>query len=169
MKKNILTTIFLLFLIPTIPLTVKLLEQRQEIRKQASEPNIASPTLQPITLVPVDIWLQTIDVDRYGLMTKSPTFDEFDTIQLVFKNKKTEIKFTPVSASKFALRIFSYKNDEMFILLSTDGKLASLPSILGEFSLSETSVAALTIDPLRSKVIKAGEEFPINFLGLKND
>lgn len=169
MKKEMFSTIFLLFLILAIPLTVKLTEQQQEMRKQATAPNIISPTPKP-TPIFIDIWLQPVGVNLYGLMTKSMTPDEFDTVQLVFKNKKTEIEFTPVSASKFILRIYFYKNDEMVILLSTDGKLAPLPSSLGEFSISDkASVTALTIDPVRSKVIKAGSEFPVNFLGIKDD
>lgn len=126
---------------------------------------------QPISVIAppiIDVWLKPVSTNRYGLMVKPPSSDEFDTIQLVFKTPKTVLKFAPSVESKFILRVNLVKNEETILLLSTDGKLAPLPKQLGELSLSEKAqISALTIDPVRSKVIKAGKEFPINFLGVK--
>lgn len=116
----------------------------------------------------IDFWLKPIDANHYSLMTKPPVSNQFDTIQMVFKSQKTTFKFVSSPASKFISRINLVKNEETILLLSTDGKLSSLPEKLGELSFSE-KITTLTTDSIRSKVIKGGEEFPINFLGIKND
>lgn len=141
--------------------------------KKPNQPTstLSSPNPQATPILkkqPIDFWLKSIDDSHYSLMTKSPVSDQFDTVQLVFKNLKAAFKFTSSPSSKFILRINLVKNEETILLLSTDGKLSSLPEKLGELSFSK-KITTLTTDLIRSKVIKGGEDFPINFLGIKND
>lgn len=158
--------VFLLFLLKIASL------QRGQIRKvKTSRPTVLpTPTLRQKKEEGIKVWLEEKAPDRLLLLGNSGT-GKYDTLQLVFKSKEKTVKdFIPLPSSDFILRLKTFKDEEVIFLFSTGGGLERLEADkpLGElFLFPGTDASDLIIDQNRTKIVKSGKEFPIDFEGVK--
>lgn len=141
---------------------------RQERVKEVNPDRSSLTPIQKETRVKV--WLEEKAPDHLLLVGDSGE-GVYDTFQLVFKTKTKIFKdFFPSNTSNFSLMIKSLKEEEAILLFSTGGAQRSLEPDKpeGEFLLfPRADLSGLVIEMKRSKVVRRGEEFPIDFEGVK--
>ena len=118
------------------------------------------------------VWLRQTSLDKLALIVDSAG-ESYDTFQLAFKADQELIQeFIPSFSPDFTLRVKKIEKGEIILLFSTNGEQKALNPIqsLGEFLvIPEADLADLIFDQNQTKIIKQGQEFSINFLGIKNE
>lgn len=167
MKKIILS----LSIVAGILLMIIVFFKQKSVRE--TSPIINKPINTPVQKETItSIWLKPTSSDKFILIADAAG-ETYDTLQLAFKAGQNLVQdFTPPFSSDFILRVKKIEEGDIILLFSTNGELQTLTpkQPLGELSLmAEANLSDLIFDQSRTKIIKRGQEFPVNFLGIKNE
>lgn len=168
-KLVIVLGVIFIFLLLLLRIVFPKQEQIKEVKTSELSP-LPTPTLIQKQEERSKVWLEEKSPSRF-LLVGSSGVAKYDTLQLSFKSKQKAVKdFVPLESSDFILRVKNLKDEKAIFLFSTAGELGVLESNkpLGEVLLFPgTDVSDLIIDRNMTKIIKRGEEFPVDFEGVK--